>query len=182
MGITDIVRDVFDPALALDDAPIARTFWKQGADEAVALAGDVAQAGKVEAGRIAAMCAGIKALSVEDRQPAIKAAIDAFGQALKDRGYKAAVVRKSELKAVLVAAAEHDDFQADPDLGLQAQAKAARQHGKAPAEPKAPSVSGVVVQPTLTDAILALIDKAREECEDGFADALQTIGERFKLI
>lgn len=97
-----------------------------------------------------------------DAQPErlAKFVVNAFGDALIERNHAAAKQRKCDLNAVLKAAIAHRDFIVAA-AGLQANAKAARGHGKAPktAKPKTLSIAGIEVQEeqTLEEQCEALI-------------------------
>ncbi len=84
-----------------------------------------------------------------DAQPArlAKFVVNAFGDALIERNHAAAKQRKCDLNAVLKAAIAHRDFVVAA-AGLQANAKAARGHGKPVKTPKAKtlSIDGIEVQ------------------------------------
>ena len=80
-----------------------------------------------------------------------KFVVNAFGDALVERNHAAAKQRKCDLNAVLKAAIAHRDFIVAA-AGLQANAKAARGHGK-PAKsskPKTLGIDGIEVREELT--------------------------------
>ena len=91
-----------------------------------------------------------------------KFVVNAFGDALIERNYAAAKQRKCDLNAVLKAAIAHHDFVVAA-AGLQANAKAARGHGKPAKTPKAKtlSIDGIEVQEeqTLEQQCEALIGR-----------------------
>jgi len=97
-----------------------------------------------------------------------KFVVNAFGDALIERNYAAAKQRKSDLNAVLKAAIAHRDFVVVA-AGLQANAKAARGHGKEPksAKPKTIGIDGIEVkdEQTLEEQCEALIARL---CLHGF--------------
>lgn len=101
-----------------------------------------------------------------DAQPErlAKFVVNAFGDALIERNYAAAKQRKCDLNAVLKAAIAHRDFIVAA-AGLQANAKAARGHGKAPKtpKPKTLSIDGIEVkdEQTLEEQCEALIARLR---------------------
>lgn len=113
-----------------------------------------------------------------DAQPErlAKFVVNAFGDALIERNHAAAKQRKCDLNAVLKAAIAHRDFVVAA-AGLQANAKAARGHGKAPksVKPKTLPLDGIEVQEqqSLADQINALINRLRDEGHDHFADRLE---------
>ena len=95
-----------------------------------------------------------------DAQPErlAKFVVNAFGDALIERNYAAAKQRKCDLNAVLKAAIAHRDFVVAA-AGLQANAKAARGHGK-PAKtpkPKTIGIDGIEVEQSLEGQCEALI-------------------------
>ena len=99
-----------------------------------------------------------------DAQPErlAKFVVNAFGDALIERNYAAAKQRKCDLNAVLKAAIAHRDFVVAA-AGLQANAKAARGHGKPAKTPKAKtlSIDGIEVQEeqSLEEQCEALINR-----------------------
>lgn len=103
-----------------------------------------------------------------DAQPErlAKFVVNAFGDALIERNYAAAKQRKCDLNAVLKAAIAHRDFIVAA-AGLQANAKAARGHGK-PAKtpkPKTIGIDGIEVEQSLEEQCEALIARL---CAMGF--------------
>lgn len=103
-----------------------------------------------------------------DAQPErlAKFVVNAFGDALIERNHAAAKQRKCDLNAVLKAAIAHRDFIVAA-AGLQANAKAARGHGK-PAKtpkPKTIGIDGIEVEQSLEEQCEALIARL---CAMGF--------------
>lgn len=95
-----------------------------------------------------------------------KFVVNAFGDALIERNHAAAKQRKCDLNAVLKAAIAHRDFVVAA-AGLQANAKAARGHGK-PAKtpkPKTIGIDGIEVEQSLEEQCEALIARL---CAMGF--------------
>jgi len=95
-----------------------------------------------------------------------KVVVKQFGDALAERNYVAAKQRKCDFNAVLKAAIAHRDFEVAA-AGLQANAKAARGHGKAPKSVKAKTIGidGIEVEQSLEEQCEALISRL---CLHGF--------------
>lgn len=111
-----------------------------------------------------------------DAQPErlAKFVVNAFGDALVERNHAAAKQRKCDLNAVLKAAIAHRDFVVAA-AGLQANAKAARGHGKPAksAKPKTLGVDGIEVQDTDPfNVVLALLSQARDLADNLGRDAM----------
>lgn len=95
-----------------------------------------------------------------DAQPErlAKFVVNAFGDALIERNHAAAKQRKCDLNAVLKAAIAHPDFVVAA-AGLQANAKAARGHGKPVKTPKPKTLplDGIELQQDLAEQCEALL-------------------------
>lgn len=152
--LTQLAADVFGQAAPSghNEAPQPNKLQEQ----AVRFADIVVDGAVQEALNLQGIVDAVRA----DAQPErlAKFVVNAFGDALIERNYAAAKQRKCDLNAVLKAAIAHRDFVVAA-AGLQANAKAARGHGKAPksAKPKTLSIDGIEVEQTIEEQCEALI-------------------------
>ncbi len=152
--LTQLAADVFGQAAPSNHNEPAQPNKLQ--EQAVRFADIVVDGAVQEALNLQGIVDAIRA----DVQPErlAKFVVNAFGDALIERNYAAAKQRKCDLNAVLKAAIAHRDFVVAA-AGLQANAKAARGHGK-PAKtpkPKTLGIEGIEVEQSLEEQCEALI-------------------------